>query len=187
MPPAAATSTNDDFAAIGALQIDLMVMALACDITRVASLQWSRALSATRFSWLPSPITEGHHDLSHRGDDDASAVDKLTRINQWYASQLARLIAKLKAVPEGDGTLFDHTLILWCNELGKGNTHSRVNAPYVLAGSAGGALATGRFLTFEGDVPHNNLLLAILQLMGLPDTTFGNPDWCTGPLPGLVR
>jgi hypothetical protein len=184
--PPAATTNNDDFPAIGAQQIDLLVMALACDITRVASLQWTRSVSQTRFTWLPVPIADGHHDLSHRADDDAAAVDKLTRINQWYAGQLATLIAKLKAVPEGDGTLLDHTLILWCNELAKGNTHSRVDAPYVLAGRAGGALATGRFLSFQGDVPHNNLLLAILQLMGLPDTTFGKPDWCTGPLPGLI-
>jgi len=185
-PPVGATGANDEFAAIGALQIDLLVMALACDLTRVASLQWSRALSPTRFTWLPVPIAEGHHELSHRGDDDAAAVDKLTRINQWYATQLANLMAKLKAVPEGEGTLLDHTLILWCNELAKGNTHSRVGAPYVLAGRAGGALRTGRFLAFAGDVPHNNLLLAILKMMGLPDVTFGKPDWCTGPLPGLL-
>jgi len=184
--PAAATMANDDFPAIGALQMDLLVMALACDVTRVASLQWSRSQSATRFTWLPSPISEGHHELSHRGDGDAAAVDKLTRINQWYAAQLGALLDRLAAVPEGDGTLLDHTLVLWCNELAKGNTHSHVGAPYVLAGRAGGALGTGRFLQFTGDVAHNDLLLAILRLMGLPDASFGKADWCTVPLPGLV-
>ncbi|MEP6651927.1 MAG: DUF1552 domain-containing protein [Myxococcales bacterium] len=187
--PSPSTSTfaatdNDGFPTIGALQLDLMVMALACDLTRVASLQWSRSVSQTRFTWLG--ITEAHHELSHRGDDDAAAVDKLTRINRWYATQLATLIAKLKAIPEGAGTMLDHTLILWCNELAIGNIHDRRNAPYVLAGRAGGRLATGRFLSFDGDVPHNNLLVSILNAVGIPDATFGNTDWCTGALPGLV-
>ncbi len=184
--PAAATTANDDFPAIGGVQLDLLVTALACDITRVASLQWSRSVSQVRFTWLPSPIPDGHHDLSHRPDNDASAVDKLTRINTWYASQLAALMTKLKAVPEGDGTLLDHTLILWCNELAIGNVHSRTDAPYVLGGGAGGALRTGRFLTYAGDVPHNNLLVSLMNIMGLPDQTFGKPDWCTGPLSGLI-
>jgi len=182
--PAKASIDNDAFPDTGATQIDLLVMALACDITRVASLQWSRSVSQTRFTWLNIP--EGHHDLSHHGDDDAAAQDKLTRINNWYAQQLATLIGKLKSVPEGDGTMLDHTLILWCNELAKGNVHSHINAPYVLAGKAGGALKTGRFLSYDGDVPHNNLLLSILHAMGIPDTSFGKPEWCTGPLAGLL-
>jgi hypothetical protein len=184
--PPAATTANDDFPAIGAQQIDLLVMALACDVTRVASLQWSRSVSQVRFTWLNPTIPEGHHDLSHRPDQDATAVDKLTRINQWYATQLATLMTKLAAVPEGDGTLLDHTLILWCNELAIGNVHSRTDAPYVLGGRAGGALTTGRFMTYAGTVPHNNLLVSILNAMGIPDQTFGKPDWCTGPLSGLV-
>lgn len=179
-----ATQENDAFPEVGALQIDLLAMALACDITRVASLQWSRSVSQTRFTWLD--IDDGHHDLSHRGDDDAAAVDRLTRINQWYATQFASLVSKLAAIPEGDGTVLDNTLVLWCNELAKGNTHSRENAFYVLAGGAGGALRTGRFLRYEGHQPHNDLLVSLLQAMGLPDDRFGDPDWCNGPLPGLL-
>jgi len=175
---------NDAFPEVGALQTDLLVLALACGQTNVASLQWSRSVSQVRFTWLG--IDESHHGLSHLPDDDAEAQDALTRINQWYAARLADLIQKLKSYPEGEGTLFDQCLVLWCNELGKGNTHSRDQAPYVLAGSAGGALETGRFLEFDGDVPHNNLLVSLLQTMGLPDTTFGRPEWCTGPLAGLI-
>ena len=68
-------------------------------------------------------------------------MTKLTKINTWYAQQFATLIARLKAMPDGaGGTLFDNTLVLWCNELAKGNTHGRMDAPYVLAGGAGGAL-----------------------------------------------
>jgi hypothetical protein len=171
-PPSASLdlASNDAFPAIGKAQMDLLVMALACDLTRVASLQWSRAASAVRFSWLD--IDALHHDLSHRGDNDIGAIDELTRINRWYAEQLAYLLGRLQQIPEGDGTMLDNTLILWCNELAKGNVHSRTNA--------------GRFLRFDGNVPHNNLLLSLIHAMGQDDTSFGNPDWCTGPLTGLL-
>jgi hypothetical protein len=181
-----ASQANDSFPAVGALQMDLLTMALACDLTRVASLQWARSVSQVQFSWLDIP--EGHHDLSHRSDTDLEAVDKLTRINTWYATQLASLIERLKSTPDGaGGTLFDGTLILWSNELAKGNTHSRMDAPYVLAGSAGGALRTGRYVSYEGQsLPHNNLLVSLINAMGMPDTSFGNSDWCTGALTGLL-
>lgn len=182
--PSAAQPGNEAFPIIGDAMIDLLVLALACGQTRVASLQWSRSVSPVRFTWLG--IEDEHHALSHAPDSDASAQQKLTQINRWYAERYAALIAKLKSYPEGDGTLFDNCLLLWCNELGTGNTHSRDNAPYVLAGSAAGTLATGRFLSFDGSVPHNNLLLSILKIMGLPDTSFGKKEWCTGLLPGLV-
>jgi hypothetical protein len=183
-PDAPEDTSAAAFPAIGALQLDLLVLALACGQTRVASLMWSRSVSPTRFTWLG--IDDTHHGLSHLPDSDAEAQDALTRINTWYAERYAELITKLKSHPEGEGTLFDQCLLLWCNELGTGNTHSRNDAPYVLAGSAGGALETGRFLSYEGDVPHNNLLVSLLNLMGLPDTTFGRPEWCTGPLDRLV-
>ena len=185
-PQLVPSQANNSFPAVGALQLDLMTMALACDLTRVASLQWSRSVSEVHFTWLDIP--EGHHDLSHRSDSDLAALDKLTRINTWYASQLASLIERLKNTPDGlGGTLFDGTLILWCNELAKGNTHSRLGAHYVLAGSAGGALRTGRYVSYEGQsLPHNNLLLSLINAMGIPDSRFGKADWCTGPLAGLL-
>lgn len=180
------TTANDQFPAVGSLQMDLMVMALACDITRIASLQWSRSVSQTRFTWLG--ITEGHHDLSHRPDSEPQAIDRLTQINTWYAQQMASLIARLKMTPDGaGGSLFDTSLLLWCNELAVGNTHGHQGAPYVLAGTAGGALRTGRVLSYQGQaLPHNNLLVSLLNAMGVPDQKFGKPEWCTGPLQGLI-
>lgn len=182
-PPPAASSDNDRFPEIGELQSDLLVLALACGRTRVASLQWSRSVSFTRFTWLG--IDEDHHELSHRPDADTAAQDKLEAINRWYAARFAGLIERLKRYEEGDGTLFDHCLLLWSNELGRGNTHSPKPMPYVLAGSAGGALKTGRWLTYEGG-PHNDLLLSLLRVYGISDSTFGRPEWCTGPLSGLL-
>ncbi len=177
---------NANYPMIGKLQMDLLVMALACDLTRVASLQWNTSVSNRVFSWLADPIAEGHHDLSHFGDSDATAMDKLTRINNWYAQQFAYLMAAMKNVPEGDGTLLDHTAMLWCNELARGNSHALDNAPFVIGGSAGGALKTGRYLKYNGTVPHNNLYVSLMNAMGLPDSTFGNPAYCTGPLPNLT-
>ncbi|MBC8131844.1 MAG: DUF1552 domain-containing protein, partial [Deltaproteobacteria bacterium] len=186
MPTLPANPTaNDTFPAVGTLQMDLLALALACDLTRVASLQWSRSVSQVRFTWLG--IREGHHDLSHLGDDDAQAIAKLTQINTWYAQQFAYLLGKLADAKETDGSrLLDSSLAFWCNELGKGNAHSRKMAPYVLAGRAGGAMRTGRFVSYPGEPPHNDLLVSLLQAMDVPVTTFGKADWCRGPLAGLL-
>ena len=182
--PASATGDNDQFERIGELQLDLLALALACERTRVASLMWSRSVSKVRFTWLG--IEEEHHHLSHRPDSDRAAQDKLTRINAWYAARLGGLIDRLKAHPEADGTLFDRCLIFWCSEFGTGNTHSGARAPFVIAGSAGGALRSGRFLRYAADVSHNDLLLSLLRVFGLNDESFGRREWCTGPLPGLL-
>jgi hypothetical protein len=182
---------NDAFPAVGQQQMDLLVMALACDLTRVGSLQWSQSVGGTRFTWLG--INDGHHGLSH--DTNQATRDKLTQIDTWYAQQLAYLIQRMKEIPEGDGTLLDNTVILWTNELGEGASHTRKGMPYVLAGGCGGALNTGRYVYYPGsrDVevlaqtkPHNNLLLTIANAMGLPDTSFGAAQHCTGNLSELL-
>jgi hypothetical protein len=92
---------------------------------------------------------------------------------------------QLASVPEGDVTMLDHTVILWVNELAQGNTHLHDRMPFVLAGSGGGALRTGRYLNFGG-ASHNDLLVSVLNAFGIPEQTFGHPDFCTGPLPNLT-
>lgn len=175
--------SSPNFPAVGKAQMDLLVMALACDLTRVASLQWSTSVSNKVFSWLGIP--EGHHDLSHAGDSDLDARGKLVQINTWYAEQFAYLVGALKAIPEGDGTLLDNTVILWCNELGVGNSHTRRDEPFVLAGGCQGYFKTGRYLQYQGAY-HNDLLVSLCNAMGVPATTFGNPAYCNGPLAGLT-
>jgi hypothetical protein len=178
--------SNDNFPAVGRLQTDLLVQSLACDLTRVASLQWNRSVGGARFTWLGGGFDRGHHDYSHDGDENGDTTERLTQINVWYAEQFAYLVEQLDSIPEGEGTLLDNTVVLWCNELGKGNSHTRNNAPYVLAGGAGGYFQTGRYLKYDGNVPHNNLLLSLVQSMGLDDQSFGLPEWCQGPLSGLA-
>jgi hypothetical protein len=179
---------NASFPAVGKLQMDLLVMAMACDLTRVGTVQWENSVGGTQFTWVDPTITRGHHDMSHDDDSNADTMEKLTKINVWYAQQLNYLLTALAAVPEptatGMGTMLDNTVVVWCNELAKGNIHSHAPQPFVLAGGAGGALQTGRFLQFN-KVPHNNLLVSLINLMGGAATTFGNPAYCTGPLAGI--
>jgi len=163
----------------------LLVSALACDLTRVASIIMAPSRSDIVLNWLGIP--DSHHDLSHHGDSDTDAQQKLVKINQWYATQVAALISALKAVPEGTGTLFDNTVILWCNELGIGNAHSHTNIPFLLAGSAGGFFKTGQSLKFPDGTAQNDLFVSIAQALGQSDVkSFGNAQYCKGPLPGLA-
>ncbi len=178
--------SNDNFPAIGKAQMDLLVMAMACDLTRVGTIQWERSVGDVRFTWLGA--TRGHHAISHDPDTMTDSVEILTQINVWYAQQFAYLLDKMAGIKEGTGTMLDNSLVFWCNELSRGNVHSHPDMPFVLAGGAGGALKTGRFLSYPktAAVPHNNLLVSLMNAMGLPDTTFGNPAYCTGPLANLL-
>lgn len=170
---------------VGRLQMDLLHLALACDLTRVATLLWGGATSNKRFEFLEPRPTASHHELSHAPDDDQDARRQLTRIDAWYSTQLAYLLGKLAATPEGQGTLLDQTIVLWGSDVSTGNTHSRLGHRFVLAGNVAGALRTGRFLHGDG-AEHNQLLLSLCRAFGLADTRFGNPDFNAGELTGLA-
>jgi Protein of unknown function (DUF1552) len=181
--------SNDQFPAVAQLQMDLLVMAMACDLTRVTSIQFENSVGGTRFTWLG--MDRGHHDMSHDGDGVTATVDQLTQINVWYSQQLVYLMDAMSKIQEGTGTMLDHTLILWCNELGRGNVHSHDGMPFLLAGGAAAAphaLKMGRFLQFPDSAKAKSadLLVSLMNIFGLPDTTFGNPDYCGGPLSGLA-
>ena len=93
--------------AIGKLQMNLLVMALTCDLTRVASLEWCGARNKHTFNWLD--IADEHHSLSHSGESDTDSQEKLQAVHTWYSKQFAYLLGRLRATPEGDGTLLDST------------------------------------------------------------------------------
>lgn len=169
--------------AIAALQTELMALALVCDITRVGSLQFSNAMNHIRFPWLQS-FGDGH-TLSHAGPSNTDAFQQWVARDRWFAEQIGHLLDTLDAVPEGSGTMLDNTCVLWVNELSQGNTHSHRNMPFVLIGSAGGAIDVGRYVQAP-DTAHNDLLLAIMAAFGVERSTFGDPDFCTGPMPGVL-
>ncbi len=166
------------FPAIGKLQMDILAMALRCDLTRVVTLQWSRSASRSVFSWLGQ--TTDQHSLSHMAGTDDSARAQFVAGQTWYAEQFAYLLKLLDADPEGPGgSILDHSLVLWGNELGNGSTHSHLSTPFVLAGRAGGSLSTGRHLDCS-HVPHNQLLIQVARRLGADLSVFGNPAYCAG-------
>lgn len=178
---AGASTENDDMPRVVGMQTDLLVNAFANDMARVASLQFTNSVGQARMRWLG--IDEGHHSLSHDPDLNEPSQEKLIKINIWFAEQLAALAKKLDATPEpgGEGTMLDHTTILWTNELGKGNSHSLDNIPFVLVGGGLG-FKTGRLVRFENE-PHNRLWLAVAHAFGHELKTFGNSKYCeAGPL-----
>jgi hypothetical protein len=157
---------NDKIPQISKLQIDLMVNSFAADYARVATLQYTNSVGQAKFRWLG--IEEGQHDLSHEPDSNADAQTKLTKINHWYCEQLAYLAKRLAETPEpgGGGSLLDNTLIIWTNELGKGNSHTLDNIPFVLVGG-GLNFKMGRALEYSR-VPHNRLLLSARPRLRAP-------------------
>lgn len=168
-------------------QIELITAALACDLTRVCSFQYSFAdTDANPYPWLG--INDQHHKLTHAPDSDKTAWGKVAKIKLWYAEKFAQLLDRLDSIKEGNGTLLDNCLVVWGSELGKANNHSFKSTPFIVAGGAAGAVPVGRYLEYNEQVNHNRLLVAMCQAMGVPNiNTFGNVDNGTGPLARLLK
>ena len=168
--------TNDNTPQLARMQMDLLVNAMANDMTRVGTLQFMRSVGQARMRWLG--IEDGHHSLSHEPDKNEGAQAKLEKINIWFAQQLAYLAKRLRDTPEpgGNGNMLDNTSIVWVNELGKGNTHTLDNIPFVIVG--GGCNIKSGYRQVGNNVPHNRLLLTLAQSMGHNITTFGEEKWC---------
>lgn len=179
---------------------DLITMALACDITRVATFHFD----GDSFEWLNINPKDQWHDRTHLAWPDKPSKDWLLATYRWYAETFSLLLDKLKSIPEGNGTLLDNCAVVWLNELGDGSVHAHTNAPILLAGSCGGYFKTGRYLhytqsqsisgpswwinnpiTFTGEST-SNLWVSIMQAFDQPDTTFGDPLFCTGGLSGVT-
>lgn len=169
-----------DYQAIGKLQMDLLAMSFICDLTRVATLQWSTSQSGQSYGWLNT--SPGHHGISHTSDNAS-----LAKIETWLMQQLYYLGKLLDDAKEPGGTsVLDNSAIVTGSEVGVGQTHSFTDIPFLILGGAGGAIKGNRFMTYPG-LQHNDLYTSMLQAMGLPySTVFGDPSLGKGPLPGLV-
>jgi len=185
MPAKVDVRAMESFPTVSKLQMDLMLLAHICGLTNVSTLMFANADSWQYYPWIG--VDEEHHELSHAGDGDDLANEKLVKINRWHAEQFAYMMDKLRDTKEADGSsMLDNTLMLWGNELGAGNSHTYKDIPWVLAGGAGGALSMGRYMQYA-DQPHNDLLVSVCNAMGFDDVrTFGIPGVCTGPLSGLT-
>ncbi len=176
--PAGVRDENDNMPRLSRMQIDLLVHGFQADFARIATLQYTASVGQARMKWVG--VDERHHELSHKPDKDKEAQEQLTRINKWFCGELAYLCKKLADTPEpgGEGSMLDHTTIVWTNELGQGNSHTHNNIPYVTVGGGLG-WKTGRSLKLKGQ-PHNRFLLSLAHGFGHRIETFGNKTLSAG-------
>ena len=170
---------------ISKLQIDQTVRALACDMTRVATMQFGAGLGALDF--IVFGKSGSWHGTSHLDSGDrATNIQLLVEMDTYIASRFAYLLGQMDAIEEPNGkTLLDNSIVLWVNEMGKGDSHDHNDVPIILAGG-GGVLKVGHHIKF-GVRSTNDLLITLCHAMGQPQvTTFGIPELCTGPLRELM-
>jgi hypothetical protein len=185
-PPAAAAAGLEETSLRTVM--DFGVELFACGLTQAMTLILDVGQT---MPWVGLGELKMHDDVAHGyRPDDATSVRQLAKLQRWYAAQVAYLIERLKAIPEADGTAYDHTIILWTNELGDPARHMNNNIPYVLAGG-GGAHAKGRYLELghgseyrDAQNPNNALLTSIANLYGLDLAGFGDPKF-PGELSGF--
>jgi len=163
------------------LQFDLMALAFQADITRVGTLLFARDLTGRTYPESEAP-TAGFHGVSHHGEDPRN-IATLSKINQYHVKMLAHLIAKLAKTPDGDGTLLDHSLVLYGSNMGNSNQHVHYDVPHVLVGGLNGKLKGGRHLAYPTKtVPTGNLLLSVLDMYDIHQDSIGDS---TGHLENL--
>jgi hypothetical protein len=166
--------------------IDLGAVALACGLTRIATLQFGYCGGTWGFGWEGINI-QFHEHIAHQDTSDAGSTpentERVVLANRYYASRIARLATALDAVSEGGGTLLDNTLVVWGNELGRGD-HNQANVPVVLLGLTGQGLPTGGRIIDAGEQVMNRLGCTILNLMDHPADGFGDAPDC-GVFTGL--
>ena len=160
-----------DFEEHANLMFDLLAIAWQADLTRVATLLMARELSNRVYA--RSGITEGFHNCSHHSEVPAN-IDRLARLNEYHArTTVASLLQKLGSTPDGDGTLLDHSLVVYGSGMSNANQHDHHPLPMLVAGGAGGVRG-GRHIAVPEDTPAANLLLGVLQKLDVPLTSFAD-------------
>jgi len=162
------------------LTYDLIALAFQADVTRVVTCVLANEGSNRAYPFIG--VSEGHHDLSHHGNDQKKK-EKIRDINKFHAKQLAYLLTKLKSIPEGDGTLLDHSMIAYGSGNSDGNAHNHDDLPMLVAGKGCGTLKTGRHIKFSKETPLNNLWVSLLDRMNVKVPTLGDS---TGHLKDLT-
>jgi hypothetical protein len=167
----------------GQLQMDLAAAALACDQTRIITLQWNYAESEHYFPFLD--LSRNHHTISH--DWQGDGFTEYGKIQLWFSQQFLYLMNKLESYNEGERSLLDNSVVFWGSEIGESTSHDLTLMPYVLAGSAGGRLRNGIVDYGDAKKDNNQLLVSLAQLMGATEvTSFGDPSGASGDLPDIL-
>jgi hypothetical protein len=159
-----------------------MTLAFQTDSTRVATLLL--ALEQSPRAYPEIGIPEAHHGLTHH-QGDKEKIAKVIEINRYHMRQFAYLVGKLKATPDGDGTLLDHVMVTYGSGLSDGNAHDHANLPLVLAGRGCGKIKTGRHVRYPNETPMANLFIAMLDRMSVPVDTLGDSNGKLGYLSDL--
>ena len=155
------------------LMFDLQLLAFQGDITRVTTFQLAREASNRTYPEIGVP--DPHHPITHHAKDPVKLA-KIAKINQFHVSLFAEFLKKLKATPEGDGNLLDHSLFLYGSGMGDSDTHDHSNLPILVAGGAAGKMRGGRHIQFETPTPLSNLHLTLLNKVGVPLETFSDSN-----------
>ena len=146
------------------LMFDLQVLALQGDITRVITFQLARETSNRTYPEIG--VSDPHHPLTHHGNDPEK-IARMAKINAFHVSLFAEFVAKLKATPEGNGSLLDHSLYLYGSGMGNPNVHDHTNLPIIVAGGGAGGMKGGRHIRFSKATPLANLHLTLLDKVGV--------------------
>jgi len=163
------------------LMLDLMVLAFWSNSTRVSTFMFANDVSGRSFSFVEG-VTGAHHELSHH-EGKTEKIEQYQRINRWHVEQFTGMLKKLQSIPEGEGTLLDHSLILMGCGFSDGNSHDPNNLPILLGGRGNGSLKTGQHIATPANTPLCNLYVDLLHQMGLPAKSFGDS---TGRIPELT-
>ncbi len=162
------------------LMIDLQVLAFQADLTRVATFMMGR--EGTWRSYPEIGVPDAHHAMTHHSNDPEKIANTI-RINQHHVSMFAYMLERMRSTQDGEGSLLDHSMLVYGSSIADGNQHTHHDLPLVLAGGAGGRIRGGRHLRFPRETPMNNLLLSMLHLVGVPTDRLGDS---TGRLEGLT-
>src|SRR6185503_5971687 len=169
--PAAPTGVPKDVEEHIALMYDLQVLAWQAEITRVSTFLMCKELSGQVYA--KSGIRDPFHTLSHHSNVQENK-DRFTQLNQYHVKLFTHFLGKLKATPDGDGTLLDHSMVLYGSGMSDGNSHNHTDLPVLLAGGASGRLKGGRHIQNPKDTPMANLLLSMLDVLKVPTDHFGD-------------
>ncbi|HYF33912.1 MAG TPA: DUF1552 domain-containing protein [Prosthecobacter sp.] len=164
------------------LMIDILVLALQTDTTRVGTFMTAHGFSRQNFTFLDG-VTNDHHGMSHH-KRQPQLVAEYTTVSRWYAQQVAYFLGKMRAVDEGQGTLLDNSIVLYGSEMKDGNGHIKTDLPLVLAGRGQGRLTPGRHVRAPKGTPLANLHLTLLQKFGADAPDFNGAS--TGTIAGLL-
>jgi hypothetical protein len=153
------------------LMMDLQVLAFQTDMTRVISFMLAHERSGRAYREIEVP--DAHHGLSHHRGDPAS-IAKLAKVNTYHVKMLAYYLERLRSTRDGDGTLLDHTMIVYGSAFADGNLHTNVDIPILLAGGGTAKIKSGRHIRYPKGTPVTNLYLSMLDKMGIPLDNLGD-------------